>query len=45
MGRIPATDDTAFLRKHLDRLDAESLTRETHDTQRAILEELEPNSD
>lgn len=37
----PIPKDFAFLHKHLDRLDAESLSRETHDTERAILRELE----
>lgn len=37
----PSAEDVAFLRAHLDRLDAESLTRETHDRERAILPELE----
>ncbi|MBL4701441.1 MAG: hypothetical protein JKX85_09305 [Phycisphaeraceae bacterium] len=37
----PTKKDFVFLHKHLDRLDAESLTRETHDTERAILRELE----
>jgi len=37
----PTKKDFVFLHKHLDRLDAESLTRETYDTQRAILRELE----
>jgi hypothetical protein len=37
----PAPKDFAFLYQHLDRLDAESLSRETHDTERAILRELE----
>ncbi|QDU70385.1 hypothetical protein [Mucisphaera calidilacus] len=38
----PTAGDIAFLREHLDRLDAESLTRETHDAPRAILDDLEP---
>ena len=38
----PTADDIAFLHEHLDRLDAESLTRETHDAPRAILDDLEP---
>ena len=41
----PTADDIAFLREHLDRLDAESLTGETHDAPRAILDELEPCDD
>lgn len=38
----PTAEDIAFLHKHLDRLDAESLIRETHDASRAILNDLEP---
>lgn len=41
----PTTDDIAFLREHLNRLDAESLTRETHDAPHAILDDLEPCDD
>ena len=41
----PTADDIAFLHEYLDRLDAESLTRETHDAPRAILDDLEPRDD
>jgi hypothetical protein len=41
----PTADDIAFLHEHLDRLDAESLTREPHDAPRAILDDLEPCDD
>jgi len=41
----PTRDDLAFLHEHLDRLDAESLSRETHDTERAIVNELEPTDE
>lgn len=41
----PTADDIAFLHEHLDRLDAESLTRENHDAPRAILNDLEPCDD
>ena len=34
----PTADDIAFLHGHLDRLDAESLTREIHDGPRATLD-------
>ncbi|HAI13594.1 MAG TPA: hypothetical protein DCM28_17945 [Phycisphaerales bacterium] len=37
----PTKDDLKFLHQHLDRLDEESYTRETHDNERAILKELE----
>ena len=37
----PTATDIAFLHEHLDHLDAESLTGETHDTERAILHDLE----
>jgi hypothetical protein len=40
----PSKPDVAFLDAHLDRLDAESLTRESHDAARAILKELEGGS-
>lgn len=38
----PTAEDIKFLHEHLDRLDAESLERETHDAPRTILDELEP---
>lgn len=38
----PTAEEIASLHEHLDRLDAESLTGETHDGPRAILGELEP---
>ena len=41
----PTAEDIAILHEHLDRLDAESLTRETHDAPRAILDDLEPCDD
>ena len=37
----PTPADVAFLHEHLDRLDAESLSGETHDNERGILRNLE----
>lgn len=37
----PTAADVTFLHEHLDRLDAESLTGEGHDAERAILHDLE----
>jgi hypothetical protein len=41
----PTAADLAFLHAHLDRLEAESLSHETHDAPRAILNELKSHDD
>ncbi|NJL31903.1 MAG: hypothetical protein HC898_09870 [Phycisphaerales bacterium] len=41
----PTRSDIAFLREHLHRLEAESLDRQTHEAQLAILDTLEPCHD